>query len=210
MEFTKIAKSGIKNGQLFYNLGNTYLKQENLGQAVLWYERALTLIPRDPDLQFNLKYACGLVKDKSEEHTSPLIKSLFFWNYILSFSEIIWLSIGFSICFWLMAALRLVFAKRLRSLFSNIIYYTLMNISAVLILTSFNNYYQFTYAKQAIILPEKISIRSGLSDDSTELFVLHAGSKIKIQSEKNDYVKIYFSDGKLGWIRRSSIGIIHA
>ncbi len=208
-QFTKNVQSGINNGKLFYNLGNAYLKQENLGRAVLWYERAHRLMPRDPDLRFNLEYARGLVKDQVEEKTSPLIKSLFFWNYILSFSEIILLSIGFSISFWLMTFFRCIYSKKLKSFFLNIIYYSLLNISAVLILTGFYNYYDFIHVKQAVILPEKISIRSGLSDDSTELFTLHAGSKVKIQSEKNNYVKIYFSNGKLGWIKRSAIEIIN-
>ena len=61
---------------------------------------------------------------------------------------------------------------------------------------------------QAIILPEKVSIRSGLNDEATELFTLHAGSKITIEKRLNDHFRIYFSEGKIGWIKQSEVGII--
>ena len=51
--FASIADSGVVNAALFYNLANSYLKSGDLGRAILWYERALELSPRDPDLKFN-------------------------------------------------------------------------------------------------------------------------------------------------------------
>ena len=44
-----IAQQGVRNGQLYYNLGNAHLKNDDLGGAILWYERAWQLIPNDPD-----------------------------------------------------------------------------------------------------------------------------------------------------------------
>jgi len=41
--FGTIARSGVVNAQLYYNLGNAYLKNNELGPAILWYERALAL-----------------------------------------------------------------------------------------------------------------------------------------------------------------------
>ena len=45
VEFSKIVDAGIRNGNLFYNLGNAYLRNGDVGYAMLWYERALKLIP---------------------------------------------------------------------------------------------------------------------------------------------------------------------
>ena len=55
--FQSLADRGIQNGKLYYNLGNAYLKLEDLGRAILWYERALRRMPREPDLRFNDAYA---------------------------------------------------------------------------------------------------------------------------------------------------------
>ena len=68
IEFSKIVDAGIRSGDLFYNLGNAYLKKRDVGYAMLWYERALKLIPDDPDLKFNHKYGLTLVKDEREDN----------------------------------------------------------------------------------------------------------------------------------------------
>jgi tetratricopeptide (TPR) repeat protein len=39
------AQDEAKTGPLFYNLGNCYLKTGSLGQAILYYERALESMP---------------------------------------------------------------------------------------------------------------------------------------------------------------------
>jgi hypothetical protein len=38
--------------------------------------------------------------------------------------------------------------------------------------------------------------------------VLHAGSKVKIDKDNKDFYRIYFSDGKIGWVGKSEVGII--
>lgn len=40
IEFNKIVDAGIHNDKVFYNLGNAYLKNGDIGHAVFWFERA--------------------------------------------------------------------------------------------------------------------------------------------------------------------------
>src|ERR1043166_4619942 len=46
-----------KTAHVYYNLGNAWFRQDKLGLAILNYERARRLSPRDPDIQANLKFA---------------------------------------------------------------------------------------------------------------------------------------------------------
>lgn len=46
---------GVQDSALFYNLGNAYYQQGDLGRAVLNMERAAQLDPRDADIQANLE-----------------------------------------------------------------------------------------------------------------------------------------------------------
>ncbi len=55
--YEEILRGGRESGALYYNLGNSYFKKGNLGKAVLNYERARRLIPRDSDLNFNASHA---------------------------------------------------------------------------------------------------------------------------------------------------------
>ena len=61
------------DSSLFYNLGNAYYRRGDLGKAILNYERAARLAPRDGDIQANLTYANNQSLDQYEfEANSPL------------------------------------------------------------------------------------------------------------------------------------------
>ncbi len=82
--FSKLVEKGVRNGKLYYNLANAYLKNGDIGPAILWYERALKLLPNDPDVRFNLTYADTLATDKKESFASPLMTVMFFWKDLFS------------------------------------------------------------------------------------------------------------------------------
>src|SRR2546426_6371118 len=46
-----------KTASVYFNLGNAFFRQDKVGLAVLNYERARRLAPRDPDILANLKFA---------------------------------------------------------------------------------------------------------------------------------------------------------
>ncbi len=202
--FSEISDSGIKNGKLFYNLGNAYIKNNDMGRAVLWYERALKLMPDDPDLRFNLEYAYSLLKDEKGDNPSPVLKILFFWKHWLSPFSILWAAIILNFLLWIVLTLRL-FVKRKISKMSIL---SVMIFTVVFTLTAFYNYYETEYIKQGIILAKKVPVRSGLAGNSTELFFLQEGTRVRIEQENRDYYKIYYSKGKIGWVPRTQVGII--
>ena len=199
-----IADTGVINGQLFYNLGNAHLKNDDLGSAILWYERALALRPNDPDLRFNYDYARSLTQDAEEEQATPLRRIFFFWKYTLSAHTIIVLAIIFNLLFWILAAVWRLTRRRgwrraaLAALAPALIF----------IATACVNYYQSSNPGEAIILPREVSVRSGLEDTSTELFKLHAGAKVSVVRERPGFVQIRFSEDKIGWVSREAIGMI--
>jgi tetratricopeptide (TPR) repeat protein len=111
--FKSLADGGVNNGRLFYNLGNAYLKNDDLGHALLWYERALKRIPDDPDLRFNYDYALTLTKDERGEQESPLLHILFFWKYQLSHSTVRWTAILINAALWIALSVLACRKKRL-------------------------------------------------------------------------------------------------
>jgi tetratricopeptide (TPR) repeat protein len=202
--FSRIADEGINNGKLFYNLGNAYLKNGDIGNAMLWYERSLKVLPHDPDLKFNYEYALSLTKDEKGDKEIPLVRILFFWKYLLSQAQIQWVAILFNLFFWSLMAIRII---RRKTRFQTI-GHVMLALGLIFIFTAVYNDYEADFIKEAVILPDKVSIRSGLTDDATELFVLHAGAKVKIDKEKDGYIRIAFSEGKIGWIKKSDAGVI--
>ena len=204
VEFSKIVDAGIRNGNLFYNLGNAYLKNGDVGYAMLWYKRALKLTPDDPDLKFNHKYGLTLVKDEREDNRLPILRVVFFWQHLLSATTIQWAAIILNMLFWIILVLQALRKKRILKTLS----YVILTLALVFTLTAFYNHYAARYVKEAVIFPDKVAVRSGLADDSTELFALHAGTKVTIEKENKDFYRIYFSEGKIGWLRKSEVGVI--
>lgn len=202
--FSKIAETGVRNSKLFYNLGNAYLRNDDLGQAVLWYERALKLAPDDPDLKFNHEYAISLTKDEKDDKAAPIYQILFFWKHLLSANAVQWLAIILNIISWLILTIQIIHRKKILKTAN----YLIMTLAIVFTLTAFYNHYEANYIRQGIILPTEVSVRSGLTDNSTELFILHAGTKVKIEKQNKDFFRIFFSDGKIGWIKKSDVGVI--
>ncbi len=50
-------ETGYASGALYYNLGNAYDRTGRLGRAILYYEKALLLLPDHPPLQHSLDVA---------------------------------------------------------------------------------------------------------------------------------------------------------
>ena len=55
--YEEVLKHEGPRASVFYNLGNSYQAQKKYGPAILAYERARLLTPRDPDLLANLNLA---------------------------------------------------------------------------------------------------------------------------------------------------------
>ncbi len=202
--FETIAAQGVDSGQLCYNLGNTYLKNDDLGHAVLWYERALKRIPDDPDLRFNYDYALTLTKDERGMQTSPLLQILFFWKFQLSDASIRWIAVAFNAALWIALTVLTVRAKR--RLRPGIV--VIAAAAAIFTATGVYNYVEATRIRHGVILPEKVAVRSGFSDTATELFVLHAGTTVRVSRESDTHLLVRYTADKIGWVKKADVGVI--
>ena len=202
--FESLANDGVKNGKLFYNLGNAYLKNDDLGHALLWYERALKHMPDDPDLRFNYDYSMTLTKDERGEKESPLLRILFFWKYQLSPSTIRWIAIFLNATLWTALSVLMIRKKRLLRPTVVLIAATTM----IFTTTAIVNYVEATRIRHAVVLPEQVAVRSGFTDTATQLFVLHAGTKVRVERESDTHLLIRYTEDKIGWVKKAEAGVI--
>ena len=108
--YENIISSGIINGDVFYNLGNSYLKTGETGKAILNYRKAELFIPRDEDLQANLNYAYGLVLDNIEcKQLVSFLGDFCFWYSKLNVYELIGFFLVLNFLFWSLVAIRLFY-----------------------------------------------------------------------------------------------------
>ncbi len=202
--FDKLAADGIHNGKLYYNLANAYLKQNNLGLAMLWYERAQRLIPGDPDLNFNMDYARSLLKDEPGTFSSPVFQVIFFWKELLPTVVWQWIGIITGTIFWCLLAGAYYFRKRgLRPFIYSFLCVMLLSSGTAVYLSNAS-----TLHPRAVVLDKVVSVRSGISSETTELFVLHEGTLVAVEKQMDGYLKIRYAKDKIGWVSNRNVKII--
>ncbi|MCK5099162.1 MAG: BatD family protein, partial [Desulfobacteraceae bacterium] len=202
-QFESVAKAPINNPYLFYNLGNAYFKSGDIGHAVLWYERAKRLAPNDPDLKFNLAYAKGRLTDKTEE-TVNMVDVLFFWDDLIRINSSQMASVLLAFAFFAWAGFRVIKQKHIFSGTGILICSIFILVTAVTCITMVKQ----TAQLHAIIIEEQVDVRSGVLNNATQLFTLHAGTQVRVQEKRNNYLKVFFAKDKVGWIKASFAKII--
>jgi tetratricopeptide (TPR) repeat protein len=200
MRYEKIVwEGGIRNGKLFYNIGNTYFKIKDLGRAILNYKRAALFIPNDPNLRQNLEFAKARRIDRIEEPQKiRILKILFFWHYDFSTHTRVILFSVFGMLFWIFAGFRLFFSKR----FVNRLIVFSAGL-AFLFLTSLiaDMIHQQKNQPGVIISPEVIA-RKGDSETYERSFKepIHSGTEFILIEKRGNWYNIELLDARRCWV----------
>ena len=79
MAYQKVLDEGYHSAELYYNLGNSFYKQNQIPSAILYYEKAKKLAPTDEDIVYNLGIANSMIADKIEK--VPVLFYQHWWDY---------------------------------------------------------------------------------------------------------------------------------
>lgn len=204
--YNQVMKDGLESPGLYFNIGNSYFKQNNIPAAILNYEKALLLDPADEDMIFNLKVANSRISDKIE----PL-PVLFYKRWYTSLLQL------FSFDGWAKAVV-LFFILSL-------LFFTIYFISRQIILRktgfwmgffsflialifslfAYQSYHSIQNRNEAIIFAPTVTIKSSPDEKSIDLFVLHEGTKVILIDQIGIWYEIRIANGSIGWLPASSI-----
>jgi len=206
MAYEWVLDQGYAAPELYYNLGNAYFKTNRIPYAILNYERARLLDPRNEDIQYNLELARSFVIDKIEEvprffvsewhHTLVNLFSSDLWAYISMGTFVLLL---FSISIYLYT--RKYILKKLFFWFSVILIY--ITISSFVF--SYHHNKLIKNPGTGIIISPSVTVESSPDDSGTDLFLIHEGTKVIIREYIGDWTRVRLSDGKEGWVPMDSI-----
>lgn len=207
--YQKILDTGYESGRLYYNLGNCYYKTDQIGRAILNYEKSKKFLPNDSELQFNLELARLKIIDRIE--TPPRFFLFEWWDQIKNFYTISQLTNLVLLSYIVSAAILVAFlflkADRIRKiLFSTFIITLILTLFCGYLL--FANIHEEKTNQYGIVLSPNVTVLSAPGEGATDVFVLHEGIKIRIGDQRGDWLKIVLPDGKSGWIRNSHVGMI--
>ncbi len=204
MRFLRIAEEGgVKNGRLYYNIGNTYFLMGDIGRAILYYRRAKLIIPGDSNLGQNLAYARSLRKDKiDEKQQKKVLKTIFFWHYDFSRQTRLVLFTAFFALVWILAAFRLFIRKGVFS--RGAILFAVL--TALLLGSLLVDELGSTPESAGVVLAPETVARKGNGENYQPSFKdpLHAGTEFTIIENRDDWLHVELVDGRDCWIPKNS------
>ena len=204
--FVKIINNGEHSDELYFNLGNSYYKINDIPNSIYYFEKALQLNPNDKDILNNLTYSQNMLIDKIDILPSNQLSD--FFEYIYNFFSIKkWLFIGIIFLYLFLILFVLYFfnknsywKKRLFSLSA-----FMFIVSNIFLFTGISKHENKASVQEAIIFDKKIDFRTEPNYRSEIQFNLHEGTKVTIKEELNDWVSVELINGASGWMESKSI-----
>jgi tetratricopeptide (TPR) repeat protein len=183
-----------KTANVYFNLGNALFRQEKFGLAVLNYERARRLAPRDPDILANLKFARQrLSVEEPERFVNTAIASRTPAEWSRYELIAMWLTV-FAVagCVWL---------QRVRTgMMLGAIVAGLATLATAGVLIA-----QSRAVPSAIVVTGKADARFAPSADATIHFQLPEGAKVSVREDRGAWVYVERVDGQAGWVKADAI-----
>lgn len=200
--YKQILDSGYTSAEVYYNLGNAYYKNHRYDQAILYYERAKLLAPNDEDIKHNIELARKQTTDKIEKVPEFFLsKWMNYLTHTLSVNQ--WALIS-AIGFILFLGFLTIYFGSGRILLKKYAFWlslVLLIISISGYIFSRNHYQKIQDSDHAIITTGAVNVVSEPIPNSKKLFVIHRGTKVKIENCRNEWCKIKLPNGNAGWIK---------
>ncbi len=196
--YERILSQDISDSRIYYNLGNTYFKMNQIPQAIYNLEKAHRLAPRDDQIEFNLNKARLMLIDK----IIPLPKTFFIqWyeqakNHLNLREVMIIVLVSFSLTI-LMGTMMIY---RRHGTPWTALFFIMITILAVSSLWLIERYQFYQHSDQAIVTNPETEVRVGPREEDDPAFIIHAGPQITILQTRHQWVEIRLENGFTGWI----------
>ncbi len=192
--YEQLVEEGNWSANLFYNLGNTDYRLGATGLAMLNYERALALEPGHPEANANLKLLREQTGAKTPERT--WIDRVFFsWSTdVLAVAAAVasWSAIFLLFAIWFRRAATAVWSGLVLSVF--IATYSMAGVR-----------HRDKEATTAVIIANRAEARLAPADRAGLAESLPAGSRVRILSERGEWIYCALPGQGLGWIKAASL-----
>ncbi len=208
-EYEKLMEEGFYAADLYFNAAMAYYGKEDLGNTILYLEKANRLAPYDMEISKNLE----LIRNEQEDALLPL--PTFFlkawWDaFAARLSPNAW-GLMAILCS-LVATLLLGFwtLKKMNQWRK----FQLLGMTAFLLLaiTFFflGNSRANTLAidNEAVILSPSLDLYIAPGEDADIDSTIHAGLKVDVLDQFEGWMKIRLVDGREGWVKLDGVGVI--
>ena len=193
--YSSLRDSSAHSSHLLYNIANCHAKMDNLGLAILFYEKALKYNPNLLEAKQNLILEEEKVNDDLglKPRTSTLNKIARsprgnFWNYLAVFCALL----GGLFFF-------LAFKKKKGTL--HFLGFGFVILCATFMIFSYVQYDSWSQSKNGIVL-QGTNLKKGQDAESDDSYFVPEGIKLEIVSIDDDWIQVEVRKEKL-WIPKT-------
>jgi tetratricopeptide (TPR) repeat protein len=204
--YRRAIDEGVADSRLYFNYANCLFRQNQLGMAILYYEKARKLDPNDPDIAYNLRFVNAQIQDKvpaAEENV--LTRLLAFAHGSFSINEGLWIELALFSFLGLAAILCMYVGTASRTALG-----VLMGTAGLAMLSLVPSLAMKIKDQEtlryAIVLKPAIEMFSGPGETFQVLTQVHEGTKFEIVETRGDWVSVKLANGKGGFVRLSDLG----
>ncbi len=200
--YTRIINKGVTNPDVYYNLGNAYVKTGDAGRAILNYERSLELAPGNDDVAYNLSLVRKQISVEETSDSGNLLSGIITLNQSADM-----MSFFYALAF-LALSLRVLSSKderkkklvKLSSAFALITIF-FIGFAAIQI-------YNQESTNYAIVISGKAPVYEVPMGKAEAIASINTGAKVKVLDEDNNWLKISTTNGLVGWVQSETTGLI--
>ena len=194
-----VDEEGIRNGHLFYSLGNCWFMAGDFGRAILNYRRAEQYLPGDADLEHNLDAAIAMRTDLiPEKAPASFAAKLLGWHLNTPAPFRWWLFaccwlLFWGACFWMRRSSKK--EPRIVALATGIL-------SLVLLVSLATEAVMAAQSKPGVIVEDEVLARKGDGQMYAPAFTepLHGGTEFRRFEKRGEWWHVRLADGRACWI----------
>lgn len=208
-QYESILNSGQESAEVYFNLGNCYYKLNKVAPAVYNFEKALLLSPNDTEIENNLAFAKKMTIDEIQE-VPKVGFSKIISNFTSSFHYDTWAWIAIVLAALFLVSF-IIYYYSYATIVKRIFFSGMVVFLLLIIVSIFSGFYEqnrIENERPAIVFADTVSVKSEPNPASQKAFTLHAGTKVIILEDLDNFHKIQLVDLKEGWIEKSAVKVI--
>lgn len=199
--YEQLIDQGFESGALYYNLGNAYFKQGDLGRAILSYRRAERLYPRDADIRANLEIARAQridVFDAGASATGPASRLTL--DELAQITLVVWIALAVLVVVLLFAKRRTV---RKGAAYASVVVGLALLLSAA---AMGERWYSEGVDRELVVVAEIVDVVSGPGTTYAQEFTLHGGAEARLLEQRGSWTRLELPGGELqGWVPSNAV-----
>lgn len=200
--------------EVYYNLANAYYRIDDLGQAVLYYQRALNLDPSMKDARTNLEFVKTKILDRPEDNSTFLTN--LHESIIAIYSPDTWAWIAFGLFALLIGSVALyIFTSNVSlrkvGFFGAIIILVITVYASIIAWQSANAY---KGSNKAVVIVPTANLRTRPGENNTDKVIpIHEGTILEItdsmtmpgESSSPKWYDVKISNSSRAWVKASDV-----